>query len=170
MNEMSTKELAKLLAPFLAMTALAAFMAVVLFLRLAAPGVAGGAPAVASFDVVRYANAQRAVASAFLKSTADQTSANELLLNLSDRTRKTIAEVAGPNTLVVLKQSVVQGATRDITEEVLTKLGLPTNVPTADAVSYTLDAAPTMLMRPPAARKPAKLPGEGASRSGEVLP
>jgi len=169
MNEPSTKELAKLLAPFLAMTALVAFMAVILFLRFVSPSV-GGAPAVVTFDVIRYANAQRAVASAFLKSSADQTSANEMLMNLSERTRKAINEAAGPGALVVLKQSVVQGATHDITEEVLTKLGLPTNVPTSDAVSYTLDVAPTMMLRPVAARVPQKLPGEGKSSQAEVLP
>lgn len=169
MNEPSTKELAKLLAPFLAMTALVAFMAVVLFLRLASPAMTGS-PSVVTFDVLRYANAQRAVASAFLKKSADQVSANESLMNLSERTRTAIAEAAGPHTLVVLKQAVVQGATRDITEEVLTKLGLPTNVPTADAVAYTLDVAPTAMFGPPTGRKIVKLPGEDAIKSGEVLP
>jgi len=169
MNEPSTKELAKLLAPFLAVTALVAFTAVVLFLRFASPTMTGS-PSIVTFDVLRYANAQRAVASAFLKSGADHVSANEALLNLSERTRNAIAESAGPNTLVVLKQSVVQGATRDITEEVLTKLGLPTSVPTADAVAYTLDVAPTQMFGPPPARKPAKLPGEDSVKSGEVLP
>jgi hypothetical protein len=168
MNEPSTKELAKLLAPFLAMTALVAFMAVILFLRFVSPSV--GSPSVVTFDVIQYGNAQRAVASAFLKNSADQVSANEMLLNLSERTRKAIAEAAGPGTLVVLKQSVVQGATRDITEEVLTKLGLPTNVPTSNAVAYTLDVAPTMMLQPVPKRNPVKLPGEGKSGPAEVLP
>lgn len=169
MTEPSTKELAKLLAPFLAMTALAAFMATVLFLRFASPSM-GGAPTVVTFDVVRYANAQRAVASAFLKPGSDQASANELLMNLSERTRATINDVAGAGTLVVLKQSVVQGSTRDITEEVLEKLGLPTNVPTSDGVAYTLDVAPTMMLAPFAKRSPPKLPGEGAAQPESALP
>jgi len=169
-DEPSNKELAKLLAPFLVMTALVAVVAVLLIMRFAAPSVTGAAPAVVTFDVIRYANAQRAVASAFLKPNADQVSANETLMNLSERTRTVIEEVAGRNTLVVLKQSVVQGSTQDITEEVLTKLGLPTDVPTSDAVAYTLDTAPTMFMRAPPARQPQKLPGEGRVRGGEVLP
>lgn len=169
MNEPTTKELAKLLAPFLAMTALVAVMAVLLIFRfMGSPASLGGTPAVVSFDVMRYANAQRAVASAFLKPGADQTSANETLLGLSERTRKVIEEAAGPGTLVVLKQAVIQGQTRDITEEVLTKLGLPTNVPTSDGAAYTLDVAPTMLMQVPAGRNPPRVGAETSSES--VLP
>lgn len=100
---------------------------------------------VVTFDVLKYTNAQRAVASAFVRKDPDQTQvASELLLNISERTRAAIEDVAGEGTLVVLKQAVVQGQTRDITEEVLTKLGLPTNVPTADAAAYQLDVAPTL--------------------------
>lgn len=170
MNEPSTKELAKLLAPFLVLTALATVMAILLFLRFASPALSGAGHSVVTFDVLRYANAQRAVASTFLKPGSDQASANEMLMNLSERTRKVITEVAGSGTLVVLKQSVVQGQTRDITEDVLTKLGLPTQVPTSDAIAYTLDAAPTMFLNSPTTHKPAKLPGEGLSKSNGVLP
>lgn len=128
---------------------------------------AGGA--VVSFDVMQYANAQRAVASAFLKKNADVSNANETLLGLSDRTRKAIEEVAGPGTLVVLKQAVVQGQTRDITEEVLKRLGLPTNAPTSDATAYILDVAPTMLMTVPSRRIPTPIPGESQGK-GDPLP
>ena len=99
-------------------------------------------------------NAQRAVASSFIKPGADVSGANELLLNLPERTRQTIAAVAGAGTLVVLKQAVVQGTTEDITDAVLKKLGLPLNVPTADATAYVMDGAPTMFMNAPAQKVP----------------
>lgn len=147
MTEPTTKDLFKLLAPYLAGTALVAAV-LGLGLQHLIPSSIGRAPSVASFDVIKYTNAQRAVASAFLKPSGDISRASEVLLKLPDRTRKAIADAAGPGTLVLLKQAVVQGQTRDITDEVLTKLGLPTNVPTADATAYTLDVAPTMLPSP----------------------
>lgn len=107
---------------------------------------------IVSFDVIKYTNAQRAVASAFLRPDADVSATNELLLNVPQRTREAIRDVAGPGTLVMLKQAVVQGQTRDITDDVLRRLGLPTNVPTADATALSLDAAPTMFFGNPAPR------------------
>lgn len=171
MSELTTKELFKLLAPFLAMTFLTSVMAVLLFIKYAAGS--GGAVVhidVVSFDVVRFANAQRAVASAFLKPSADQGAASELLTNLSERSRKAIEDAAGPGTLVVLKQAVVQGQTRDITEEVLKKLGLPLDVPTSDPAAYTLDVAPTNFFGQPMPKKPRPIPGEGANGAEKVLP
>ena len=86
-------------------------------------------PRVVTFDVFRYLNAQRAVASTFLRPGADQFSASQLLADMPVKTQEAIAAVAGPGTLVVIKQAVVQGETEDITTAVLKKLGLPTNVP-----------------------------------------
>lgn len=125
--------------------------------------------AIVTLDIVRLSNAQRAVASTFIKPSANQGEAIELLTDLPERTRKTIEEVAGRGTLVVLKQAVVQGQTQDITTEVLKRLGLPDAVPTSDALAYTLDVAPTMLLRPPMPIPPRQLPGEGQVR-GDVLP
>lgn len=130
------------------------------------------APAIVAFDVVRYTNAQRAVASAFLKPNTDPQAVNEILMNLSDRTRKAIQEEAGPNTLVVVKQSVVQGQVKDITEAVLTRLHLPIKeVPTSHGADYVIDLAPTMLMQVPTLRKftdPVKRPNP--QNTDEVLP
>ncbi|MNR71650.1 hypothetical protein D3C71_22810 [compost metagenome] len=150
MEEPSTKDLFKLLAPFLAGTVLASVLAVLVLLRfVGVPGVSAGGPMHAvTFDVVKFSNAQRAVASAFIKRNADVAEANDLLLGLSERTRKTIEDVAGPGTVVLVKQSVAQGVDRDITDEVLKRLGLPTDLPTKDAAAYTLDVAPTMLLQP----------------------
>lgn len=132
----------------LASTLLAAALVLALF-TVGARFVPALAPTVGvqvvTFDVLKYTNAQRAVASAFVRKDSDQTQASELLLNLSERTRSAIEEVAGPGTLVVLKQAVVQGQTEDITAEVLERLGLPADVPTSDAAAYQLDVAPTFL-------------------------
>jgi hypothetical protein len=104
-----------------------------------------GSPSLVTFDVIKYANAQRAVASKFISDLHAADQAAPLLLEISKRARAVINEVAGPQTLVVLSQSVVQGQTRDITDEVLTRLGLPTDVPTADPSRLVLDIAPTLL-------------------------
>lgn len=165
MNDLSNKDLFKLLAPFLALTAMGAVLLVVLMLRFM-PAAGGVSPGVVSFDVIKYTNAQRAVASSFLKQNNDVGQANELLLNLPARTREAIASAAGAGTLVVIKQAVVQGQMADITDDVLKRLGLPTNVPTADATSYALDIAPTMLLSPPEKKVITPAAGGGA----QVLP
>lgn len=158
----------KLLAPYLVLTAVATLVVVMLFLRftpnLALP------PPVVSFDVLRYTNAQRAVASAFIGKNADVLQANEALLDLPQRARATIQEVAGEGTLVVLKQAVIQGQTRDITDEVLTKLGLPVNVPVADSPAFVMDElTPNALIGVnPASRRPAATPP--APDKNEALP
>lgn len=137
------------LLPYLVVTALVAAALVLGVLKLsgALRHAPVGTPAVVSFDVVKYANATRAVASSFLKhgqgGVADD--AGALLLELSERTRATIARVAGEGTLVLVKQGVVQGQVADITDAVLKELGLPLNVPTQDPAAYELDVAPTML-------------------------
>ena len=167
----NTTELAKLLAPFLAMTALAAVIATLLLIRfLPSTNGVDGSVAVVTFDVVKYTNAQRAVASTFLNPRGEVAQANELLLDLSKRTREAIQDVAGPGTLVVVHQVVVQGHARDITDDVLKKLGLPTDVPTADATRYALDVAPTMVLSPPPKLNLPMVPGEGKDPTGKVLP
>lgn len=169
----SATELFKVLAPYLAMTVLVAVGIMVLFLKFVTPGYTQ--PTVAAFDVVKYTNAQRAVASNFLKPGADIAETNELLLSLPKRTREVIAEVAGPGTVVIVRQAVVQGEVQDITDEVLTKLGLPTNVPSMDSTRYSLDEYPTSLTnyfrfngREPDNR--AALPNESGSRTRGELP
>ena len=90
----------------------------------------GGSPQIATFDIFKYINAQRAVAEAFVKpSSSDSLTASQILADMPSKTRDAIAQVAGPRTLVVIKQAVVQGQARDITDQVLRLLGLPTNVP-----------------------------------------
>lgn len=167
-DETNNAEVFKLLAPYLAATVVATLTAGVVLLKVLGMGTVGAGVGVVSFDVIKYTNAQRAVASTFLKRDADIGHANELLLDLPKRTRDAISEVAGDGTLVVVKQAVVQGQTMDITDQVLKKLGLPTDVPTADATSYSLDMAPTML---PFARQPGKATAPSApSARPQALP
>lgn len=168
MTDLSTKDLIKMLAPFLVLTVLVSFMTFLLFLRYSPP-LAGGTVNVVTFDIVRYSNAQRAVAAVFLSKGADQANAAETLADLSDRTHSAIQGIAGPGTIVMLKQAVVQGQTRDITEDVLKQLKLPLNVPTSDAAKYAIDIAPTMWIAPPAYKEPNRLPGEKTGPA-EVLP
>jgi hypothetical protein len=170
----SLKDLLSALWPLLAGAVITSVLAAVVLMRFApiAAPLRTQAPAVVTFDVMQYINAQRAVASAFLKQGSDHTNAVEALSDLPSRTREAISEVAGPGVLVVAKQFVVQGATRDITAEVLKKLGLPyKNVPTSDVVRYTLDEAPTMFMVAPPAYVPRPLPGEKPlGNPGSALP
>jgi hypothetical protein len=169
MVELTTKELFKLLAPFLILTVLVSFLAFVLFLRFSPLSSPQGPLNVVTFDIVRYTNAQRAVAAVFLNKGADQGMAAETLTGLSDRTHTAIMDVAGPGTVVLLKQAVVQGQMRDITSAVLKKLRLPTDVPTSDAAAYAIDIAPTMWITPPLRKEPNRLPGEKMG-APEVLP
>ena len=130
--------------PALLGTALFAATLVLVLLRYTAVA----APPVVVFDIIKYANAQRAVASRFLGSKNTEEVA-PILMEVSKKTRDTIREVAGTNTLVVIRQAVVLGETRDITDEVLKRLGLPTDVPTADPTRHALDVAPTLLGHSP---------------------
>lgn len=109
------------------------------------PSAGTSVPKVVTFDVIKYANAQRAVASTFLSKSADTGEASQILLDLPKRARDEISSVAGPSTLVLIKQSVVQGQFEDITDKVLTNLNLPTNVPTADSTAKYMNMAPTNL-------------------------
>ena len=118
-NAEGDASLLAVLAPYLAMTVVVAVMATLLVIRFAMPQLSAPLPEVVVFDVVKLTNAQRAVASRFLKQSEDQGAAGEILLNVSERTREVIQDVAGEGTLVMLKQAVVQGHERDITDEVL---------------------------------------------------
>jgi hypothetical protein len=128
------------LIPQLISSSLIAAALVVMVMRVTG----SASPPIVVFDVVKYANAQRALASKFLTGKGVEEVA-PLLMDVSKRTRSVIHAVAGPNTVVVIRQAVVQGEMRDITDEVLTRLGLPTNVPTADPTRHVLEMAPTLL-------------------------
>jgi hypothetical protein len=103
-------------------------------------------PKIVTFDIIKYGNAERAVASKFIGNDVQNTEdVTTLLLDVSKHTREAIRDAAGPGTVVVIAQSIIGGNTRDITDQVLTSLGLPTNVPTQDLTRRVIDIAPTML-------------------------
>lgn len=125
---------------------------------------------VAVFDVVKFANAQRALASQFIGKRDEANEAGTLLLTLSKKTAAAIDKVAGPGVLVLVKQGVVSGDQLDITDAVLTELGLPTDVPTVEPMKYLQDVAPTMLMLPRREAGPAVQAPEKADANSKVLP
>jgi hypothetical protein len=128
--------------PSLLGTSLLAASIVILFMHYSS----FATPKIVTFDIIKYANANRAVASKFVgRDSNDDEDATAMLLEVSKHTREAIREAAGPGTVVVISQSVISGNTRDITDQVLTKLGLPTNVPTQDLTRRVIDIAPTML-------------------------
>lgn len=114
------------------------------------------------FDMIKYMNAERAVASHFIGDHGSDSAA--LLLQVSKNIRVTIRQLAGPNTQVFVRQAVIQGEYRDITDEVLTKLGLPTNVPTTDPSKAGTDVPQALFNGK--SRAPEAQPSTGAS----VLP
>jgi hypothetical protein len=124
---------------------------------------------VAVFDVVKFANAQRALASRFIGRTENAAEGGALLLQLGAKTTAAIEKAAGPGTLVLVKQGVVSGGQIDITDAVLADLGLPTNVPTTEPMKYLTEVAPTMLMLP-ARESPAVDPVSTADANSKVLP
>lgn len=138
----------KELTPYLLMTALATCLLLLGILKMTGKLNNNGSVSVVVFDVVKFANAQRALASTFIGKREEAGEAGTLLLSLSKKTTATIERIAGPGTLVLVKQGLVSGAQRDITNDVLTELGLPTDVPTVDPVRYMEEVAPTMLMLP----------------------
>lgn len=136
----------KVLLPYLVVTALLAATLVLAVIKFTGVGGGQSGPVNAVvFDVIKLANAQRAIASALLKQDDKAADNAQLLLDVSKRTRSAISKVAGPNTLVLVKQGVVSPEMRDITDEVLTELGLPLQVPTQDTMTYLTDFAPTYL-------------------------
>lgn len=91
-------------------------------------------------DMAKLMNAQRALAS---KLTGNQSNpeAATTLAQASQRSERVIRAIAGPEAIVLVKQAVVAwpGEMPDITDAVITELGLPTDVPT---VSYSPDRVP----------------------------
>lgn len=120
------------------------------------------------FDVVKLANAQRAVASSFINPSTAAPDAATALMNMQKSTRATIERVAGKGTVVLVKQAVVSSDLPDITDAVLRELGLPTDVPTQNPTAYTLDEAPTNLNLYPA--KPAPKSEPVAGSAGKLVP
>jgi hypothetical protein len=89
-----------------------------------------------TLDVVKLANAERALASKLWQKNAVD------LTSISGRTRQVIQQYADGR-LVLIKQATVGANLPDITDQVLVALGLPTKVPTQLPSDYVLNPAPT---------------------------
>lgn len=151
--------------PVMLGTALLSAAIVIVLLRMTTVAT----PRVVTFDVVKYVNAERAVASKFFGQN-DAAEVAPTLLDISNKTRKVIREVAGPKTLVVISQAIVQGQADDITNKVLKRLGLPTNVPTVNPTRYALDFAPTMIGHEPHLRLALRHAASSHSQNTAGLP
>lgn len=156
------------------MLALATITGVLFSVGLSVAAVRWVAPAqsalqVVVFDIVKFQNAQRRVASVFLSSSsgsAEQGEASLTLRNVPARVRQEIDSEAN-GAVVLVKQGVVSTGYADITDAVLKRLGLPTDVPTQNPVSAALDVAPTQWVNPPA---PGKAPIPGAREASKLVP
>lgn len=144
--------LIKRILPYIALCFIFAVAITLLVVRYVPMGVGGAASAgpglstIYVFDVVKFTNAQRKVASSLLRKEPGAEEAGLILLNVSKMTRQTIEEITGPDATILIKQSVIQGRYVDITEQVMTKLGLPLDVPTASTDTLVIDSAPTNLV------------------------
>lgn len=125
-----------------------------------------GSERVVVFDAVKFANAQRKVAAAFLRNDMPAVS-NPLAVQ--GETQQVIRTIAGRGTIVLLKQAVLITDVPDITDDVLRAMKLPTDVPSFDPAKVVLDPAPTQLFTAPGA--PRGTPGSLPSGTGaQVLP
>jgi hypothetical protein len=107
------------------------------------PALGGGANVVV-FDPVRFVNAQRAAAS--ILATRPNADLTLTMTQVAKQAEAVITEEANGSVVLVRQAVVVPDGLRDITDDVLKRFGLPTNVPTinASASSMTLDnLAPT---------------------------
>lgn len=84
------------------------------------------------FDIVKYTNAQRAVASKMLGGDSAVTlESGALIMSVSAKVKSVITEIAGEGRVVLVRQAVIHGDAPDITDAVLVELGLPLDVPTS---------------------------------------
>lgn len=97
------------------------------------------APRMVTVDLVRILNAER---KALPKLSSDGDPSLKLL-QIGRQIRPTIRQLAGKDTVVLVKQSVVGGDLPDITDAVLDSLGLPKNAPTVSLTSALSDAPTT---------------------------
>lgn len=168
--EESGESILRVLLPYLVVTALVSATLVLAIVKFTGQGMGSAQKLNAVvFDIVKLANAQRAIASAMVKNDDAAAESAQLLRDVSKRTRQAIVKIAGPSTLVLIKQGVVSPEMKDITDDVLKELGLPTKgVPTQDTMGYLTDVAPTYLSMMNLQGRKAKL--GATSEGGSVVP
>ncbi|MDN5874724.1 MAG: hypothetical protein L0H29_10135 [Sinobacteraceae bacterium] len=103
-------------------------------------GMTSGGKRIVTVDLVRVMNAERATLPSLLGSGGGVKPLS--LLRVGHELMPTIEKMAGPDTVVLVKQAVVGGQLPDITTAVLKKLGLPEHAPTID-LSKMLSDHPT---------------------------
>ncbi len=92
----------------------------------------GDATGMVAFDTVKLLNAQRAVASRIIgaPNTPAANDASVLLAKVSKEAAVVVQKHAAGRAVVVKQALALPASVPDITDEVLTELGLPTDVPT----------------------------------------
>lgn len=97
-----------------------------------------GAPRVVVFDPVKFTNAQRAAASLLV--AAPNADLTLTMTQVAKHAEAVIREEAG-DALILVKQAVVApDGMVDITDRVLDRFGLPTDVPTITTTTSSLDS------------------------------
>jgi len=121
------------LLPWLVITAVVSVVVSLLAYKYMGPRYL--APSTVVFDIVKYNNAQQRLVGQLLQQQKgpEVSEAALLIKGLSGRAKQAIEEVAGPSTVVLIRQGVVSSNVVDITDAVLNKLGLPTDVPSLSA-------------------------------------
>lgn len=123
---------------------------------------AGSSPGIVTFDPVKFLNAQRAAASILAANPNADLALT--ITQVATKTDAVIAQHAG-GAVVVVRQAVISGTARDITDDVLRDFGLPTNVPTIttnttrSAKNALSDLAPSDLGFSSEMRKETKVQG-----------
>ena len=126
-DESNDSNLFGVLLPYLIGTVIVTCLLFLAFIKFV-PNARSGTPNIVTFDVAKLANAERAIASNLIAKNEKANESAIILTKVGKKAEAMISEVAGPNTIVLVKQTVVGYNLPDITDEVLTRLELPTDV------------------------------------------
>lgn len=94
-----------------------------------------------TIDALKIVNAERSVASKMFQNKGGDSDAIISMTQFGKNVTAVIRQVANGR-MVIVRQAVVDSQLPDITDEVLTDLGLPKGVPTVDAMKH-IEMAPT---------------------------
>lgn len=104
-------------------------------------GAVVGGDRVVTVDLVKILNGERKALPQLVKQGGGDPSL--AMLRIGREIVPTVTAVAGKNTIVLVKQAVVDAHLPDITNQVLDKLGLPKNAPTINLTRGLLQAPTT---------------------------
>lgn len=137
----------QVLLPYLIVTAIASIVTTLAVLRFAPVAIIK--PSVVVFDVVKLANAERAIASNIIAKNDKSQDSSVILAQVGKRAESSISKIAGPNTIVLVKQAVVGYNLPDITDAVLKDLDLPLDSKTYNTSDVVLKPTPDGLLNSP---------------------